>query len=79
MNFYCKLIFIKLINALFNPCLIKTLFYNDSSILFSLMYKGSSWGGWMIFHFSIVKKGKVFYGQEHPNGESITTVCGVNY
>ena len=25
------------------------------------------------------KKGKVFYGQEPPNGESITTECGVNY
>ena len=26
-----------------------------------------------------VKKGKVFYGQEPPSGESTTTECGVNY
>ena len=25
------------------------------------------------------KKRKVFYGQEHPNGESTTTESGVNY
>ena len=24
-------------------------------------------------------KGKVFYGQESPSGESTTTECGVNY
>ena len=24
-------------------------------------------------------KGKVFYGQEPPSGESTTTECGVNY
>ena len=24
-------------------------------------------------------KGKVFYGQEHPSGESTTTECGFNY
>ena len=24
-------------------------------------------------------KGKVFYGQEPPSGESITTECGFNY
>ena len=24
-------------------------------------------------------KGKVFYGQEPPNGESTTTECGFNY
>ena len=24
-------------------------------------------------------KGKVFYGQEPPRGESTTTECGVNY
>ena len=24
-------------------------------------------------------KGKVFYGQETPSGESTTTECGVNY
>ena len=25
------------------------------------------------------KKGKVFYGQEPPSGESTTTECGINY
>ena len=25
------------------------------------------------------KKGKVFYGQEPPIGESTTTECGINY
>ena len=24
-------------------------------------------------------KGKVFYGQEHPSGESTITECGFNY
>ena len=28
---------------------------------------------------SHVKKGKVFYGQEPPSGESTTTECGFNY
>ena len=27
----------------------------------------------------VIKKGKVFYGQEPPSGESTTTECGVNY
>ena len=27
----------------------------------------------------IKEKGKVFYGQEPPNGESTTTECGFNY
>ena len=27
----------------------------------------------------LCKKGKVFYGQEPPSGESTTTECGVNY
>ena len=27
---------------------------------------------------SIPKKGKIFYGQEPPSGESTTTECGVN-
>ena len=27
----------------------------------------------------LVKKGKVFYGQEPPSGESTTTECGFNY
>ena len=26
-----------------------------------------------------VRRGKVFYGQEPPSGESTTTECGVNY
>ena len=26
-----------------------------------------------------IKKGKVFYGQEPPSGESTTTECGFNY
>ena len=32
-------------------------------------------------HQTVTKKvkGKVFYGQEHPSGESTTTECGVNY
>ena len=29
--------------------------------------------------FHKVKKGKVFYGQEPPSGESTTPECGVNY
>ena len=40
----------------------------------------------MVFHFRLFKlilffvnKGKVFYGQEPPSGESTTTECGVNY
>ena len=28
---------------------------------------------------NIKGKGKVFYGQEHPSGESTTTECGFNY
>ena len=28
---------------------------------------------------SVSKKGKVFYGQEPPSGESTTTECGFNY
>ena len=36
-----------------------------------------------VFHTEIrqdlVKKGKVFYGQEPPSGKSATTECGVNY
>ena len=31
------------------------------------------------YMLSYIKKGKVFYGQEPPNGKSITTECGVNY
>ena len=27
----------------------------------------------------MIYKGKVFYGQEPPSGESTTTECGVNY
>ena len=30
------------------------------------------------FHINSIK-GKVFYGQEPPSGESTTTECGVNY
>ena len=26
-----------------------------------------------------INKGKIFYGQEPPSGESTTTECGVNY
>ena len=29
--------------------------------------------------FVLAIKGKVFYGQEPPSGESTTTKCGVNY
>ena len=28
---------------------------------------------------TVKKKGKVFYGQEPPSGESTTTECGFNY
>ena len=28
---------------------------------------------------TLLKKGKVFYGQEPPSGESTTTECGFNY
>ena len=30
-------------------------------------------------HALTLKKGKIFYGQESPSGESTTTGCGVNY
>ena len=30
-------------------------------------------------HLTLVKKAKIFYGQEPPSGESTTTECGVNY
>ena len=33
----------------------------------------------MKFNYGEFKKGKVFYGQEPPSGESTTTECGVNY
>ena len=33
----------------------------------------------MIVHKQIKGKGKVFYGQEPPSGESTTTESGVNY
>ena len=29
--------------------------------------------------FPLTCKGKVFYGQEPPSGESTTTECGFNY
>ena len=32
-----------------------------------------------IFNVRLIKKWKVFYGQEPPSGESTTTECGVNY
>ena len=32
-----------------------------------------------LYVFSLKKKGKVFYGQEPPSGESTTTESGVNY
>ena len=32
-----------------------------------------------LLQYSVYKKGKVFYGQEPPRGESTTTECGVNY
>ena len=32
-----------------------------------------------IYQRIAVRKGKVFYGQEPPSGESTTTECGVNY
>ena len=32
-----------------------------------------------IGNWEFVKKGKVFYGQENPSGESTTTECGFNY
>ena len=38
----------------------------------SLLHEGGGDQYW-------VKKGKVFYGQEPPSGESTTTECGVNY
>ena len=31
------------------------------------------------FAMIIARKGKVFYGQQPPSGESTTTECGVNY
>ena len=31
------------------------------------------------FEVDFTGKGKVFYGQEPPSGESTTTECGVNY
>ena len=32
-----------------------------------------------LFPRNILGKGKVFYGQEPPSGESTTTECGFNY
>ena len=32
-----------------------------------------------VLTFVLVYKGKVFYGQEPPSGESTTTECGVKY
>ena len=35
---------------------------------------------YLIWHIKFKKvKGKVFYGQELPSGESTTTECGINY
>ena len=37
---------------------------------------------WRLFYYidaCLVKKGKVFSGQEPPSGESTLTECGVNY
>ena len=36
------------------------------------------WGA-MVAEQQVKGKGKVFYGQEPPSGESTTTECGVNY
>ena len=33
----------------------------------------------MLYFESYTYKGKVFYGQEPPSGESTTTECDVNY
>ena len=58
-------------------------------VLYEVMYLG---GGDELFPLGMVSyccmpcicfaskgKGKVFYGQEPPSGESTTTECGVNY